>query len=183
MTKKAPASKTHPTRDKILSAAFQLFIERGYEGASLNNIVSASGVSKGAFYHYFPSKLSVFQHTVDTFFLMPFDNFNMNKLAKLSPRKARAALRQHYASLPEQLSAVTDQHFARVYALMFDSFARLPEFHQDIGRVYSKLIKALAIAFETPKTSPKAAKKKALKFVSQLEGEIFLQAVQNSSKT
>lgn len=183
MANKAPVTNTHPTRDKILSAAFQLFIERGYEGASLNNIVSASGVSKGAFYHYFPSKLSVFQHTIDTFFLMPFENFNMNKLAKLPPRKARAALRQHYASLPEQLSAVTDHHFARVYALMFDSFARLPEFHQNIDRVYSKLIKSLAKALEKPKTSPKAAKRKARKFVAQLEGEIFLQAVQNSAKT
>lgn len=182
MAKNTLASKSHPTRDKILSAAFQLFIERGYEGASLNNIVSESGVSKGAFYHYFPSKLSVFQHTIDTFFLMPFENFNMNKLAKLSPRKARAALRKHYASLPEQLSAVTDQHFARVYALMFDSFARLPEFHQDIDRVYTKLIKSLAQAFETPKTPPKAAKKKARKFLAQLEGEIFLQAIQNSQK-
>jgi AcrR family transcriptional regulator len=48
------------TRKKILSTAEQLFSRSGYESASVADICSAAGISKGAFYHHFPSKQAVF---------------------------------------------------------------------------------------------------------------------------
>jgi len=40
----------------ILDAAAQEFAEHGYDGASLNGILVAAGLSKGAFYYYFDDK-------------------------------------------------------------------------------------------------------------------------------
>jgi AcrR family transcriptional regulator len=33
-----------------------LFLQRGYDNVSLNDVIADAGVSKGAFYHWFPSK-------------------------------------------------------------------------------------------------------------------------------
>jgi TetR/AcrR family transcriptional regulator, cholesterol catabolism regulator len=41
---------------EVLDQALALFLERGYENVSLNDLLAAAGTSKGAFYHYFPSK-------------------------------------------------------------------------------------------------------------------------------
>lgn len=43
-------------RAEVLDQALALFLERGYENVSLNDLLAATGTSKGAFYHYFPSK-------------------------------------------------------------------------------------------------------------------------------
>jgi AcrR family transcriptional regulator len=44
------------TRRRILEVAAEAFSERGYAGSSLNDVLKASGVTKGGFYFHFPSK-------------------------------------------------------------------------------------------------------------------------------
>lgn len=48
--------KNEPVRQRLLTEATRLFAERGFEGASVQEIVTAAGVTKGAMYHYFGSK-------------------------------------------------------------------------------------------------------------------------------
>ncbi|MGV9327366.1 TetR/AcrR family transcriptional regulator [Streptosporangium sandarakinum] len=43
-------------RQRLLSEATRLFAERGFESTSVQEVVSAAGVTKGAMYHYFDSK-------------------------------------------------------------------------------------------------------------------------------
>jgi AcrR family transcriptional regulator len=52
--------RSQETRSCILAAAEQSFAEHGYDVTSVDSICRAAGVSKGAFYHHFPSKGSVF---------------------------------------------------------------------------------------------------------------------------
>ncbi len=47
------------TKSKIVSAAWQLFYQQGYDNTTIDEIVSASGTSKGSFYHYFDGKDSL----------------------------------------------------------------------------------------------------------------------------
>ncbi|GAA3788137.1 TetR/AcrR family transcriptional regulator [Amycolatopsis tucumanensis] len=45
-----------PVPARLLSAATRLFAERGFDRTSVQEIVAAAGVTKGAMYHYFGSK-------------------------------------------------------------------------------------------------------------------------------
>jgi len=47
---------TNPTRQKILEAAYHEIHRQGFQAASLNSILTRSGVTKGALYHYFSNK-------------------------------------------------------------------------------------------------------------------------------
>jgi AcrR family transcriptional regulator len=47
---------TPEIRVALLEAAADEFTQRGYEGASVNRILAAAGLSKGAFYYYFDDK-------------------------------------------------------------------------------------------------------------------------------
>jgi len=53
---KLPPDKRH----RILEAAATEFADHGYTGASLNRIIEAAGISKGAAYYYFDDKADVF---------------------------------------------------------------------------------------------------------------------------
>ena len=47
------------TKGKIVSAAWQLFYEQGYDNTTVEEIVDASGTSRGSFYHYFDGKATL----------------------------------------------------------------------------------------------------------------------------
>ncbi|MEU9885102.1 TetR/AcrR family transcriptional regulator [Sphaerisporangium sp. NPDC051011] len=51
-----PREKDEPVRRRLLGAATRLFADKGFEGTSVQEIVAAAGVTKGAMYHYFGSK-------------------------------------------------------------------------------------------------------------------------------
>lgn len=53
------------TRDRLVQAAMDVFARRGYHGTTVDDIVAASDTSKGAFYHYFPSKQGIFLILLD----------------------------------------------------------------------------------------------------------------------
>ena len=48
--------KKNQTKKKIVSAAWRLFYDQGYENTTVDDIVELSGTSKGSFYHYFEGK-------------------------------------------------------------------------------------------------------------------------------
>ncbi|MEU9187410.1 TetR family transcriptional regulator [Streptomyces sp. NPDC048484] len=43
-------------RESLVAAAFQLFVERGYEQTTVDDIVALAGVGRRSFFRYFPSK-------------------------------------------------------------------------------------------------------------------------------
>jgi TetR/AcrR family transcriptional regulator, fatty acid metabolism regulator protein len=55
------------TRERILDGALDVFARKGYHRAIVDDIVRASGTSKGAVYHHFPNKEAVFVALVDDF--------------------------------------------------------------------------------------------------------------------
>ena len=51
-----PRKNNRNTRGRIISAAWKLFYENGYEETTIEDIVFESQTSRGSFYHYFEGK-------------------------------------------------------------------------------------------------------------------------------
>lgn len=51
--------------DEIVAAAFEVFAEKGFAAARLDDIAARAGVSKGAIYLYFATKEDIFQAVVE----------------------------------------------------------------------------------------------------------------------
>ncbi|EFQ82641.1 transcriptional regulator, TetR family [Aeromicrobium marinum DSM 15272] len=54
------------TKRSLLDSATALFTDHGYAGTSLDEVVVAARVTKGALYHHFPSKLALFESVFTT---------------------------------------------------------------------------------------------------------------------
>jgi AcrR family transcriptional regulator len=63
-----PQQRSEETRARILDSAVRQFAISGYSAASVDDICAEAGVSKGAFYHHFPSKQSVFMALLENWF-------------------------------------------------------------------------------------------------------------------
>ena len=64
MTQKRPAGER---RHEIIEAAVHEFIERGYEGASMQSIADRAGLTKGGVYHHFRGKEEILIAANDVF--------------------------------------------------------------------------------------------------------------------
>nr|QIG97016.1 TetR family transcriptional regulator [Bradyrhizobium sp. 6(2017)] len=53
------ARKRRETRERLTRAAMALFLERGFEATTLDDIVAAADISRRTFFHYFASKEDV----------------------------------------------------------------------------------------------------------------------------
>lgn len=51
-----PKKSAKNTKSRIVSAAWRLFYEQGYDDTTVEDIIFESETSKGSFYHYFESK-------------------------------------------------------------------------------------------------------------------------------
>ncbi len=103
MTRRALAKQQ--TREKVLHAAREMFIERGYEGATIRDIARAAGMSTGAVFASFADKPELFDAILSDEFAALADP--MQDAARVGPtvRDALramfgAAYRAHTAQLP-----------------------------------------------------------------------------------
>jgi AcrR family transcriptional regulator len=73
------------TREMLLHTALKLFVQKGYDNVTVNDIVLKAGSSKGGFYHHFISKSAI---------LLDYGNTLHNKLLD----RLRLTALQHEAS-------------------------------------------------------------------------------------
>src|SRR2546427_7151236 len=60
------AERSQTTISGLIAVARARFGTDGYAGTSIEDIVSAAGVTRGAFYHHFESKIDVFRAVVES---------------------------------------------------------------------------------------------------------------------
>lgn len=61
LLKKPKTKRGRHTLNRLVSAAAQVFYEKGYHNATINDITQRAGVSAGAFYVYFDSKYNLYK--------------------------------------------------------------------------------------------------------------------------
>ncbi len=59
------AEREEATRQRILKAAREVFVEKGLDRASIDDVVAAAGLSVGAIYNYFPNKDELIRVSID----------------------------------------------------------------------------------------------------------------------
>jgi len=69
------SAKQKNTKKKILDAAFNVFVRKGFKDTTMSHIVKESGLSKGAIYHYYGSKKDLFISLIDHWEIFSFPNF------------------------------------------------------------------------------------------------------------
>ena len=57
--------KGEKRKQELLKIAYQLFVEKGYENTSIDEIIATAGIAKGTYYYYFPSKEATLEAVID----------------------------------------------------------------------------------------------------------------------
>ena len=93
------------TKGKIVSAAWQLFYRQGYDDTTIDEIVEASGTSRGSFYHYFEGK-DAFLRSLSYLFDEKYEELMETMDTNLSPIEKLIFLNQELFGMIENTVSV-----------------------------------------------------------------------------
>lgn len=100
--------KKRETRQRIAEAAIELFLQKGYEATTLDEIAAAAEIGRRTFFSYFKTKEAVLMAFVDGGFCPTFRPILLGQSKELSPLEAvrRSMLQLFSARDPDKSLAV-----------------------------------------------------------------------------
>ena len=78
------AQAQSPTKEKILDAAQQLMLAKGFPATTVDEICQAAGFTKGSFFHYFASKEHLGKEVLDRFYVLLQQTIDQGSFRKKS---------------------------------------------------------------------------------------------------
>ena len=128
------------TKGKIVSAAWKLFYEQGYDNTTIEEIVDLSGTSKGSFYHYFDGKDALLS-SLSYLFDEKYEELTETMDPALSPSDKLILLNQELFLMIE--NTVSVELLCQLFASQL--LTKGEKHLLDTGRTYYKLLRQIAI--------------------------------------
>jgi AcrR family transcriptional regulator len=119
------------TKEYILKTSLMLFLQKSYKDVTMKEIVEKTGLSKGAFYHYFTSKEELYKEIVNLFFSSGAIDYS------IFPSDSLLAFYKFYAdNMDESIRKMYElvgytedgKASANFFLIMFEAIAKFPEF-------------------------------------------------------
>ena len=126
------------TRGKIVSAAWRLFYEQGYEDTTVEEIIELSKTSKGSFYHYFDGKDALLS-TLSTLFDEKYEALLEELDPKLSAMEALLFLNSELFGMIE--NSISIDLLTRLLSTQL--ITNVEKHLLDHNRIYYKLLRKI----------------------------------------
>jgi len=165
--------KSAETRAKILMAAFDEIYLRGFQAASLNNILKNTSTTKGALYHHFKSKMELGYAVVDE---VIGETLASNWIEPLTKTDDPIAVMQHILEKSGDLMTEEDVRLGCPLNNLSQEMSPNDDgFRERISTIYIKWEKAIEGACDRGKAAGNIredadSKQLAILFVATLEG-------------
>ena len=130
-------------QDRFINASLKIFSEHGYQKASTDDIVREAGISKGLLFHYFGSKLGLYEfvYNYSTKLLMmeysslisgdKIDFFEMQKQMELAKRNVMI-------SYPYMSVFVGKAFREESFDVLSVSAARMDQYSEELASIYAR---------------------------------------------
>jgi len=166
-------------KNKILDAALQIFVKKGYAETRMDDIVKDSGVSKGAIYHYYSSKKDLFLDLINFWEEFYFPNI-LDK--KYRNKKAAGKLRE---IAKDVILTFKDKKYVFLAELEIWSLAnhdeavrsRTKKLYTNLIKLFSSIIREGIVNNEFKKINVNIA---ALSIMTSLQGVIWFSIFEES---
>src|ERR1700730_9394536 len=135
-----PERRRQQTRDHLLAAAAQVFADRGFHGASLDEVAAVAGFTKGAVYSNFKNKEGLFLALFKANYDREMDALRATLEASELPPEAR--LSDFVALIREQTSQGAG-NFGVLYEEFWLYAARNPAVREQFTRVEDENVRGV----------------------------------------
>jgi AcrR family transcriptional regulator len=129
-------------KSHIIQIALKLFLQRNFKEVTMKEIVEKSGLSKGAFYHYFESKEKLFSEIIDLFYdnIASARNDKTIDVSLYSYYNENLETMNDFSLFQIDKNSSPDDNFFSInfFALIFDALKLFPEFRDRMEEYHKK---------------------------------------------
>lgn len=140
------------TKEKILNIAFKIFVNKGYQGTSLNGIAKQAGLTKGGIYHYFESKEALYYQVLDKFFdskCIPDWLKDIDCNIKDIIKKGFESIMKEKMRIQELVGSESDDAILHFYTFLYEATRKYPIFQRKIDKYDEEKRRILAAVFQS----------------------------------
>src|SRR5271166_4118931 len=145
-----PERRRQQTREHLLQAAAQVFAERGFHGASLDEVASVAGFTKGAVYSNFKNKEDLFLALFKANYDREMDALRTTLVRSDVPPQDRIS---DFVELMRLESDKSGSNFSLLYQEFWLYAARNPTARAELTRIEDEEVRALAEIIEAQRPS------------------------------
>jgi AcrR family transcriptional regulator len=145
------AERTAATIDAVVNAARKLFMARGFEAVSIDDIAAAAGIAKGGVYHHFASKQAIFEIVLDRVQAELAEELNARLAANTGKRTPDTISR----NVLEYLKAASEPGLRRLIMIDGPVVLGLPRWREIDDRHFFASIHSGVVAIMGPKAPRK----------------------------
>ena len=135
-----PERRRHQTREYLIAAAAQVFAERGFHGATLDEVAAVAGFTKGAVYSNFKSKDELFLALLESRFQSSMTSLRAYLDTADAPRQAGEFL----GRIAAELDDTSTDFWGDLYQEFLVYAMRNPEARRKLAELERADIEALA---------------------------------------
>lgn len=124
------------TKEHILKISLSLFLQKSFKEVTMKEIVEKTGMSKGAFYHYFESKEQFFLEMVNHFISelsVDCSKFKKDSLYQFYHDYIKCMNDNMIYSFSHEQNAIDSSFKMNYYGLIFDAIKLFPSFRERIN--------------------------------------------------
>jgi AcrR family transcriptional regulator len=140
-----PERRRQQTRDHLLAAAAQVFADRGFHGASLDEVAAVAGFTKGAVYSNFKNKEGLFLALFKANYDREMDALRATLAASEVPPEARVS---DFVALIREQTQQAGGNFGVLYQEFWLYAARNPEAREQLTRLEDENVREVAEILE-----------------------------------
>jgi AcrR family transcriptional regulator len=163
------AHRNTQTRERLLQIAASLFGSHGWEATTLEDILSAAGITKGAFYHYFPGKQALCEAAID----QAVSEMGLLLQSMDHRQSGREPLDQFLARLEELNRSGQWTRFRLLVRLSAVSCEAHPTLHARLGKFWKEFLQEIQSLYSPEDT--KDANDSPMGILHRLAGSIVLE--------
>ncbi|ABR47540.1 transcriptional regulator, TetR family [Alkaliphilus metalliredigens QYMF] len=124
------------TRERIVEIAVKLFMQKSFKEVTIKEIVEKTGVSQGAFFHYFKTKEDLFLEIIGNVLSSAdgyYDSLTKDSLQQFYSQYIHTFLGNF---LPEFISTEDGDSGMNYFALYFEAIKIFPDFKHKIADIH-----------------------------------------------
>jgi len=177
------------TKEHILFTALKLILKEGYGNVTMSELVEASGLSKGAFYHYFTSKDQIYRNTLDKYFFSYFESFELIYNPDWSFKDNLFHTLSLFVEFAKEIEVLIgpENHMISYYQTMLDASIRSEEIKSKMTRFYEFFVNRIAEWIRIAQSNNEIYKDLDPEILSKqicgmMEGTMIVYSFQNKEK-
>ena len=130
------------SKEIILKTGLMLFLQKSFKEVTMREIVEKTGLSKGAFYHYFQSKEQLFLEILNNFFEViinyDFEKLNNRSLFHFYKDHCNKLNTIRFQFIEDNENSCDNFLNLNFFSLLFDAFKLFPEFRTKMEHYHQK---------------------------------------------